>query len=186
MNIRALTVIRIFAAAAAVCMLLASETHMRTLAAGLSEYEVKAAFLVNFAKFIEWPASVFKSAEAPLTIAVVGDDPFGADLDDAIRGKLVAGRSMAVKRVEWRDDLTPFQMVFISTSERLRVKDIVRRLDGASVLTVSDLDSFCSSGGLIAFVNVGDRIRFEVNAEAAQRRGLKISSKLLTLATSVH
>jgi hypothetical protein len=141
---------------------------------------------VNFAKFIEWPAASFHSASAPLSIGVVGDDPFGADLNDAVSGKLVDRHPMAVKRVDWRDDLGQFQIVFIGASEKPRLKDILHRLESSAVLSVSDIENFCGNGGLIAFVNVNDRIKFQVNADAAQRRGLKISSKLLSLATSVH
>jgi hypothetical protein len=155
-------------------------------AAATSEYEVKAAFLVNFAKFVEWPASVFGSAAAPVLIGVVGDDPFGRGIDDAVRGKFLDGRSITVERVDWREDLTGFQIVFISGSEQRRLKDILRPLESTSVLTVSDMGDFCRNGGVIAFVSVDQRVRFEVNGAAARRQGLKVSSKLLSLATTVY
>lgn len=158
----------------------------RRAVAAASEYEIKAAFLVNFAKFVEWPATAFYAIEAPVRIGVVGDDPFGADLDKTVRGKLFGSRPMDVRRQEWRDDLTRFHIVFISGSEKRRLAEILRPLESTSVLTVSDMGDFCSQGGVIAFVNVDQRIRFEVNGAAARRRGLKISSKLLSLATTVY
>jgi hypothetical protein len=158
----------------------------RPVAATLSEYELKAAFLVNFAKFVEWPASAFASPSAPVTLGVVGDDPFGSDLDDATRGKLIGIRPMVVKRVDWRDDLSRFHIVFVSVSELWRYKDILRSLDSSTALTVSDIKGFGTDGGIITFVDDNNRIRFAVNGAAAQRRGLKISSKLLSLATVVH
>ncbi len=156
------------------------------IATELSEYQLKAAFLANFAKFVEWPAHSFPEGSAPVQMAIVGDDPFGRDLDDTIRGKLLQGHPMVVKRVHWRDDLTGFHIAFISASDRSHLAEILQRLESASVLTVSDIDGFCAAGGVIAFVMADERIRFEVNVDAAQRRGLKISSKLLSLATTVH
>ena len=181
-----MAVLRRIAVVLALAAALLSVPSHAILAGGLSEYEVKAAFLVNFAKFVEWPATAFSSPSAPIVVAVVGDDPFGSDLDDAIRGKTVSGHPLVARRVDWRDDLAHLHVVFISASEKRRLKDILHRLETASVLSVSDMDGFCSDGGLIAFVVENDRIRFEVNDGTAQRRGLKISSKLLSLATSVH
>lgn len=155
-------------AALALAAALTSAMPARAASGELSEYEVKAAFLVNFAKFTEWPAAAFGGTSTPLQVGIVGNDPFGAGLDDAVRGKLIGGRSMAVKRVDWRDDLTAFHIVFISSSEKRRLKDILRRLDASAVLTVSDIDTFISDSGLIAFVNQSNRIRFEVNAGATR------------------
>ena len=181
MNIRIAGLVLAFALTAS----LSGVVPQRALAAA-SEYELKAAFLVNFAKFVEWPAAAFDTSASPVLVGVVGDDPFGPDLDNTVRGKLFGGRSMDVKRFDWRDDLTGFHIVFISASEQRRLKDILRPLETTSILTVSDMDDFCTQGGVIALVSVKERIRFEVNRAAARRRGLKISSRLLSLATAVH
>jgi hypothetical protein len=172
--------------ALAVCVSVFHAPAPRVMANELSEYQLKAAFLANFAKFVEWPTQSFPDGTAPVSIGIVGDDPFGRDIDETINGKLLQGHPMAVKRVDWRDDLAAFHMVFVSASEKRRLPDILQRMESSSVLTVSDLEGFCGAGGIIAFVMDRDRIRFEVNVEVAQRHGLKISSKLLSLATNVH
>jgi hypothetical protein len=164
--------------------LIATPTTSTSVADGLSEFQVKAAFIVNFARFVEWPASAFDAPSAPFVMGILGDDPFGTDLDQAVRDKMIGGHPILVKRIEDGDDLVRFHLVFIAGSEKRRLKDHLTRLGTGAVLTVSDLDGFCANGGLIGFVTVNDRIRFKVNASSAQRHGLKISSKLLTLALS--
>jgi hypothetical protein len=142
--------------------------------------------MMNFVNFTEWPVHSFPDGLAPILVGVVGDDPFGRDLDNTVKGKSLSGHRMIVKRVDWRDELNGFHILFISASEQRHLADILRKLESSSALTVSDLDGFCAAGGMIAFVTDNERIRFEVNADIAQRRGLKISSKLLSLATNVH
>jgi hypothetical protein len=170
----------------ALCATVFNQPTSRIMAAGLSEYQLKAAFLSNFAKFVEWPVRTFPDGVAPVLVGIVGDDPFGQDIDDTFKGKLLQGHPMSVKRVGWRDDLTGFHILYVSASEKRRLDDILDRVKSSSALTVSDLEGFCDSGGVIAFVMDQDRIRFEVNVEIAQRQGLKVSSKLLSLATRVH
>jgi hypothetical protein len=151
-------------------------------AEAMSEYELKAAFLVNFAKFIDWPEPAFASSAAALVIGVVGTDPFGSDLDEAIKGRQIGTHPIVAKRIDWRDDMSHFQLIFIGVSEKRSLSSILRRLDSSTAVTVSDIDHFCDAGGIIAFVAKNNQIRFEVNVEAAQKRNLKISSKLLSLA----
>ncbi len=148
----------------------------------LGEYQVKAAFLYNFAKFVEWPASAFPNETAPFVIGVLGEDPFSKDLDLITKGKIVQGRSIIVRRFHDTSDLAVCQILFISSSERPHLKDIFKALERANVLTVGEMDRFIQWGGTVNFFLLESKIRFEINTAAVDRSGLKISSKLLSLA----
>jgi hypothetical protein len=149
-----------------------------------SEYEVKAAFLYNFAKFTEWPAELFAGDQAPLTICVLGDDPFGKAFNP-IRSKTVKNRPVAVREIADADAVGGCHVLFISASEQLHVDDLLTAIGKRSILTVSDMKRFVQSGGMISFVMVDDKVRFEINNGAANRAGLKISSQILKLARTV-
>jgi hypothetical protein len=181
-----MTPVRRFTLALVLCAEALSLLSSRAGANELSEYQLKAAFMMNFANFTEWPVHSFPDGLAPVLVGVVGDDPFGRDLDNTVKGKSLEGHPMTVKRVDWRADLKAFHILFISASEQRRLPDILRKLESSSVLTVSDIDGFCVAGGMIAFVVENNRVHFEINADLAQRRGLKVSSKLLSLATNLH
>jgi hypothetical protein len=146
------------------------------------EYELKAAFLFNFVKFVEWPPEAFAGARSPLTICVYGQDPFGASLDGVVRGESLGERSLLVQRPETLDDLRDCHVLFVSRSERQRMPEVLARVEGAPVLTVGDTDGFLRAGGMINFVLEENKVRFLINQEAAERSGLRISSKLLRLA----
>jgi hypothetical protein len=146
-----------------------------------SEYQVKAAFLYNFVKFVEWPSEAFASETAPIVIGVLGDSPFGTDLEKMIKGKTINGRELAVRPVSM-PELKLCQIVFICRSEKKRINEVFRALQGSSTLTVGELDRFTESGGMINFVMEGNKVRFEIKGDAAKQAGLKISSKLLSLA----
>jgi hypothetical protein len=150
-----------------------------------SEYEVKAAYLFNFAKFVEWPAQSFPTDSSPLVFGVLGKDPFGETLEQAFAGQKVGGRGFEIRRGARIQDLGPCHILFISDSESERLEAVLDSIRGMNALTVSDLDKFASSGGVIGFFHEEKRIRFEVNPDAAQRAGLKLSSKLLKLARIV-
>jgi hypothetical protein len=145
--------------------------------------EVKAAFLFNFAKFVEWPAA---RGTGSLSIGVLGNDNLGESLREIVRGKTVNGRPLASRRVTADDDLASLHLLFVGTSEKMRVADVLKRVEGGSVLTVSDVDKFCHQGGVIALTQEGNHVRFDINLDAADRSKLKVSSKLLTLARTVH
>ncbi|HJQ22981.1 MAG TPA: YfiR family protein [Blastocatellia bacterium] len=151
-----------------------------------NEYQVKAAFLFNFVKFIEWPAEAFSDDGAPLVIGVIGQDPFGGHLDQAISGKSVNGRQLLVRRFKWGEDVRACHVLFISASERKHLAQIIASLRGAAVLTVGDMDQFTQQGGGINFVTEASKLRFEINASVAEQARLKISSKLLALARAVR
>jgi hypothetical protein len=154
-----------------------------------SEYEVKAAFLYNFIKFIEWPE---KDKETPIVIGVLADDDPFFDraasvnyLDQAVEGKTINNRKVVIKRSGRISNLKDCHLVFISESERKRIKDILSSLNGSNILTVSEVENFCQQGGMINFIMPAEKVRFEINAEAAGKSGLKISSKLLNVATII-
>jgi hypothetical protein len=148
----------------------------------VGEYQLKAVFLVNFAKFVEWPPQAFTDARDPFTICVWGDNPFGSSLDDAARGKTVANRPIAVHQVSSPPQARTCRILFVSASERKRMRDLVETLRNCSVLTVGDTDDFTANGGIVQFNLRDARVRIEIDAEAAGRANLRISSKLLSLA----
>jgi hypothetical protein len=143
-----------------------------------NEYEVKAAFLYKFASFVEWPAA----GNSTVCIGVVGDDPFGALLDQVVKGKSIYGREFLVRRFRSGEKPAGCDIVFISPSERKHLRLILDGLRGANVLTVGETPEFCQSGGVINFEILNDRVQFEINLEAAARARLKVSSKLLSVA----
>ena len=161
-------------------LLLAFAGTMRRAEAA-SEYEVKAAFLYNFAKFVDWPSDAFKSG-SPFVIGVVGDDPFGSDLDTTVSGKTVDNRRIEVRRFRRVGDVQSCHILFVCRSEKSRVDKILERVSGSRTLTVGDMGQFLQRGGMINFIIEDQKVRFEINSNSAERAGLKISSKLLQLA----
>jgi hypothetical protein len=153
---------------------------------GATGYEVKTAFLFNFAKFIDWPTSSFASPQAPFTICVLGQDPFGNNLDDTMRGKMIGDRAVAVRRLRDKAEGRRCQIVFVSSSESTHLVEIVGSLQGAPVLLVGETNGFATLGGTIEFTLQDKRVRLAINTDAVDRSGLKFSSKLLALAKIVH
>ena len=146
----------------------------------LHEYEVKSAFLLNFTKFVAWPPAA--ATESPFTICIFGDDPFGRLLDQMVSGETVGGRKLVIQRIG-RNKPASCQIVFAGRNET----DLAEALSGLApgVLTVGEGEEFLREGGMIAFVVEDRRVRFDVSQRAALRAGLKISSKLLSVARSV-
>ncbi len=151
----------------------------------LPEYQVKAAYLFNFLKFVEFPSESFDDPLAPFVIGVVGDDPFGNALPQVVIGKTVQGRDLVIHLYRTGEDLRGAHILFISASERKRLPMILSGLRGSSVLTVSDTEGFLEAGGMIQFLNENNRVRFAINADATSRANLKVSSKLMSLAKIV-
>lgn len=151
----------------------------------LSEYQIKAAYLFNFLKFVEFPDDAFQDPLAPIVIGVVGEDPFGNALPQVVIGKTVQGRDLVIHLFRPGEDLRSAHILFISASERKRIPVIVASLRGSTVLTVADTEGFLESGGMIQFLSENDRVRFAVNLDAVKRGKLKLSSKLLSLAKIV-
>jgi len=148
----------------------------------LSEYQVKAAYLFNFLKFVEYPGESFADPLAPIVIGVVGEDPFGNALPQVVIGKTVQGRDLVIRVYRAGEDLRGAHILFISASERKRLPMILSGLRGSSVLTVGDTAGFLEAGGMIQFLNENGRVRFAIDVDATSRARLKLSSKLLSLA----
>lgn len=144
-----------------------------------SEYQLKAVFLFNFAAFVEWPGNAFAAPDAPFTICVLGDDPFGENLDAAVRGESVAGHPLAVKRYRSAREVEACQILFIGGSELGQLDSILSGLGGRSILTVSDIARSAERGAIIQFANDRNRVRLRINVAAARSAGLTLSSKLL-------
>lgn len=151
-----------------------------------SEYQVKAVYLFNFSRFVSWPPRQAGDASGPFAICVIGKDPFGPVLDATVTGENIAGKVVVARRLAQVAQATSCRVLFISSSEESRLKDILAALDKASVLTVSDIAHFTDRGGMIQFVLQGDRVRFEVNLASTADAGLTLSSDLLKVAVTVR
>lgn len=152
---------------------------------GLSEYEVKAAFLFNFTRFVEWPSSAFATDKTPFVIGLFHSDPFGAALRRVVEGQTVRGRPVEIRIVKRYDEVRACHLVFVSAAEEQRTPDLLRSGAVGQVLAVGESSGFAQAGGIMNFVMDGPRVRFEVNLRAAKRAGLKLSSRLLSMARLV-
>jgi len=147
-----------------------------------SEYQMKAAYLYNFAKFVDWPTNALPSVDSPIVIGVLGNDPFGGLLDNTVQNKKIDGHPLEVRRMRTPAEAKTCQVLFISSSEQKRWLEISATLDGAGVLTVTEnWDRFTEEGGMINLFMKGKRVYFDINNDRARTAGLKISSKLLQL-----
>jgi YfiR/HmsC-like len=151
-----------------------------------SEYQIKAAFVYNFAKFVEWPTQALAAPTSPMVIGMLGENVFHGDLEKTIRGKAINDHPLQFKKFDSVAEATNCQVLFIGPSEKKHLPKILESLRGTSVLTVSETDEFIENGGMINLVIVDNRVRFQINNEAAKKAGLTISSKLLSLAISNH
>jgi hypothetical protein len=149
------------------------------------EYQVKAAILFNFAKFVEWPDAAFPDSAAPILIGVLGEDPFGSALD-AAKNRTVNGRKIQIKRFTTVQEVTACHILFISSSEKGRLAPLLRDLRDFPMLLVGDMEKFAQRGGMINLILQNDTIDFEINVDAVKRAGLKINSRLLNMARIVH
>ena len=146
-----------------------------------SEYKLKAAYLYNFARFVDWTPA----PPAEFVIGVVGRDPFGSMLEETMGGKTVGGRPVVIRRLRSLKGMAECNVLFVSSSESKRWPEIFDALRNTRVLTVGETPGFASSGGMIGFTLERDKLRFEVNVAAADRGGVKISSNLLRLGAVV-
>ena len=150
-----------------------------------SEYLIKAGFIYNFANLMQWPANTFSNPDSPIVIGVLGTDTSGGILDEVLAGKRVNGRPFAVKHLKRGVDLKGCNIVFVSASETAHLDEILHLLRNLPILTIGETPSFAQRGGIINFIVVDDKIRFEVNVEAAKQADISISSRLLALAKIV-
>lgn len=150
------------------------------------EYEVKAAYLLNFTRYVEWPAEAFASAGAPVVIGVLGQDPFGPVLEQTLARRTIQGRRIELRVLDGVADAEGCHAVFVSWEEYRHDPGLIERLSRPGLLTVGERDEFVQRGGVLSFVLVGQTVRFAVNLGAGERAGLRISSRLLALATAVY
>lgn len=150
------------------------------------EYQLKAVFLFHFAQFVEWPPEAFPEAQTPLVIGVLGEDPFGAYLDETVRSETVNNRSLVVHRYHQVEEIETCHVLFISRSEADRLEQILASLKGRHILIVGDADGFIRRGGMIRFILDENKIRLRINLAAAKDANLVMSSKLLRPAEIVE
>jgi hypothetical protein len=152
----------------------------------VGEYQVKAAFLFNFAKFVEWPPGSFAGPADPIRLCVMGADPFDHGLEKVVQNKTVNGRPMRVEHPRDSKDVKQCHILFLASPEEQHHNQWLRGSDTAGILTVGEREDFAREGGIVNFVLQADRIGFEINVDAAGRAGVRISSKLLSLARIVR
>jgi hypothetical protein len=150
------------------------------------EYRVKATFLFQFSQFVDWPSQAFSTAQTPLVIGIIGEDPFGTFLDEAVRDEKANGHPLAVQRYRRLEEVKTCHILFVSRSEAGRLGEILAAFKGRSTLIVGDANGFADHGGMIQFVTQENRIRLRINLAAARTANLTISSKLLRPATVIN
>ena len=150
-----------------------------------SEFQVKAAYLYNFGRFVKWPAGAADKADS-FAVCVLGQDPFGSSLDSILAGEKLDGKPLVARRISTPQEAADCRILFISSTEENHLKEILVALDESGVLTVSDMPAFSRRGGMIQFVLEGDKVRFEINLAKAETAKLTVSSELLKVATSVR
>jgi hypothetical protein len=154
-----------------------------------SEYLIKAGFIYNFAKFVEWPSTAFAQPDSPIVIGILGADPFGTLIDQIVENKKIGARGFVVKRLKRGTDLKDLReckILFVGDSERAHIDELLQIVKSLPILTVGETPGFAQRGGVIRFVLEDNRVRFEVNVDAAHQADLTISSRLLTLARIIQ
>jgi hypothetical protein len=169
----------------AIALVLSTGSELRAQPAPLPEYKLKAVFLFRFAQFVAWPDTAFAEPKSPFVIGILGDDPFGSYLEEAIRGEMIGEHALTIRRFRRAEDIASCQILFISASEADRLPAVLGRVKGRDLLTVGDFDAFAREGGMVRFVTENNRIHLRINIEAAKAAHLTISSKLLSLASIV-
>jgi hypothetical protein len=151
-----------------------------------AEYQIKAAFVHNIARFVQWPVGTLADPEKPFGLYILGEDRFGSAFD-SFEGKMIHNRILSVHRIEaWEDIPDDCRILFVGVSERAEIQRVLSKVAGRAILTISDLPSFTESEGTIGLLTVNNKIRFTVNRSSASKAGLTISSNLLKLALSIH
>jgi hypothetical protein len=149
------------------------------------EYPLKAVFLLNLAQFTEWPTNAFAAPASPLIIGILGDDPFGSLLDEAVRGETVNGRPFVLERSRRVEDLNLCHILFISQSETRRLDPILESLKDKAILTVSEMPGAAGRGVCVRFITANNKIHLRINTDALQAARLTMSSKILRVAELV-
>ncbi|MEO7100293.1 MAG: YfiR family protein [Luteolibacter sp.] len=146
------------------------------------EYQLKAAFLYNFTKFVEWPAVSFANADSPIVIGIFRSNPFGGELEKIVSGRKVNGRKIIVAQIPSPAAARQTQILFVGAAQDSKLNEVRGALNGAAVLTVGESEAFARQGGMVTFTLQYDSLRFSINNDSAQKAGLKISSQLQKLA----
>jgi hypothetical protein len=160
--------------------------HAQSVDSDSSEYLVKAGFIFNFAKFVEWPAGSLGSKGTPIVIGVLGNEHFASILDQVVGGKSIDGRAFVVRRMKWGKEVKECHILFITSTEESHSDELLQLVKGASILTIGETPGFAKRGGMINFTLEDRKVRFEVNLDAAKHENLNISSRLLSLAKIVQ
>jgi hypothetical protein len=151
-----------------------------------NEYQVKAAYLYNFGRFVKWPQPASGDKNDSFAVCVLGQDPFGQTLDATLTGETLDGKPVKIRRLAKAQDAADCRILFVSLTEEHHLKEILAAIDQAGVLTVSEIPGFSQRGGIIQFVVEGDRVRFEINLANAESSRLVLSSELLKVAATVR
>lgn len=151
-----------------------------------TEYQIKAKYLYNFARFVDWPEKSFQNPDSPYVIGIIGSDPYGIDLEKTVEGKQVKNRKFKIRRYQNLDSLSTCHILFIGTESRARLLQIFEKIKNFSILTVGDEKNFAKDGGMINFVIKKKRIRFEINMATVKRSHLKMSTNLLKMAEIIE
>jgi hypothetical protein len=168
-------------------LLLFAALHSPSLSAAASkEYQLKAAFLYNFTKFTEWPVARLPEPDSPIVIGVFRSNPFEAELENAVKNRKVNGREIIVKTVESVQTAKATHLLFIPAAEDEGLNDLLPALRTEGILTVGESSAFAKLGGILTFALEGDKLRFEINMDAADRAGLRVSAQLQKLAKAVR
>ena len=176
---------RCLAQTVALLLLLHTGTYAQTPGVA-PEYQVKAAFLLNFGKFVTWPDSPDPGTATPFTVCVAGNDPFGSSLDDVLEGQTVKNRPVAIRRQGADASTLGCHLLFVGETQAPEVRELLGRLGDQGVLTVGEGDGFVKNGGIIGLTLKDKRVQFSVNLQQAERARLKLSAQLLNLATIVQ
>jgi len=166
-------------------LMLADDAHSTRAQSQSAEYHVKAAFLFHFAQLVEWPAGTLGNDINPVTLCTIGEDPFRGDLEATLAGKTVGTRTLIVRHLKSAEEFQGCHVLFVSSHDAARLGPLLQELKNGPILTVGESDGFVEQGGMIGFCLVDNKVRFEINVEAAERAKLKISSRLLLLAKTV-
>jgi hypothetical protein len=166
----------------AVCLFCLCPPLLQSQTTPLPEYKIKAVFLFNFTQFVEWPDNAFNSTTDPFVIGIVGKDPFGKYIDEAVAGEKMGDHPITIVRYRNTNEVGNCQVLFISAEEDESISAILSSLNQHAMLTVSDAPAFTQYGGMIGFITAKSKIRLQININAAKTAGLNISSKLLNVA----
>ncbi len=178
-------ILRSYAVKLAIALLLLLYWQNPSGGQAISDSQVKAAYLYNFAKLVEWPPTDFASPEAPIRFCILNDPAFESELNHIVIGKNISGRPLTVVEVPDAEKSRGCQILFINASHEKHLQQILASLQNTSVLTVGESKGFVEQGGIINFINQNDRVQFQVNDKAAKQAGIHISSRLLVVAKLV-